>query len=137
VNFLMPSNVVTGPAVVTLKRGDTVVCAVQISVELVAPGIFTSDGKAAAAQVIPDPGSDAIYLVLYCTGVRGRSDLKNVTLLIAGQTIGVQYAGQQGGFPGLDQINALVPAGLKGAGVVNLSVTVDGFESNTVTLNFR
>jgi len=58
-------------------------------------------------------------------------------MLIGGQPVNVQYAGQQGGYPGLDQINAPLPIGLKGAGVVNLSVTVDGFVSNTATVNFK
>jgi uncharacterized protein (TIGR03437 family) len=153
VNFLIPSTAVTGPATVTLKRGDTVVYTVQVNIALVAPGVFTSDGSKAAAQAIRvtaggsqsvedvsggiDIGSDTVYLVLYCTGVRGRSELRNVTVLLAGQTVPALYAGPQGGFDGLDQVNVQVPAGLKGAGVVNLSVTVDGFVSNTATLTFK
>jgi uncharacterized protein (TIGR03437 family) len=153
INFLMPQNLVTGPATVVLKRGDTVVYSVKIPVALVAPGVFTTDGSAAAAQAIRvradgtqsvedvtsgiDIGSDTVYLVLYSTGIRGRSDLKNVTVLMGGQTLPALYAGQQGGFPGLDQVNVQLPPGLKGSGVINLSVTVDGFISNSATLTFK
>ena len=56
--------------------------------------------------------------------------MRKLILRFLGATLGT-------GYPGLDQINAALPAGLKGAGVVNLSVTVDGFVSNTVTLNFK
>jgi uncharacterized protein (TIGR03437 family) len=152
-NFVMPSTVMSGPATVTLKRGDTVVYSVQTQVALVAPGIFTFSNGGVAGQAIRvradgsqsvediasgiDLATDSVYLVIYCTGVRGRSDLSKVTTIIGGQTVPALYAGQQGGFAGLDQINVLLPAGLRGSGVVNLSVTVDGSVSNSATLTFK
>jgi uncharacterized protein (TIGR03437 family) len=48
----------------------------------------------------------------------------------------VQYFGAQGQYPGLDQIKLQVPAGLAGAGVVNLTVTA-GQPANAVTINIR
>ena len=48
----------------------------------------------------------------------------------------VQYFGAQGQYPGLDQINLQVPAGLAGAGVVNLVATA-GQPANAVTINIR
>jgi uncharacterized protein (TIGR03437 family) len=48
----------------------------------------------------------------------------------------VQYFGAQGQYPGLDQINLQVPAGLAGAGVLNLAVTA-GQPANAVTSNIR
>jgi uncharacterized protein (TIGR03437 family) len=59
-----------------------------------------------------------------------------VSVTINGQTYVPQYAGQQGGFAGLDQINVLLPQSLAGAGQVNVSVTVDGQVSNVGTLAF-
>jgi len=44
------------------------------------------------------------------------------------------YAGAQGVYPGLDQVNVLLPATLKGKGTVNVTVTVDGSVSNAVAI---
>jgi uncharacterized protein (TIGR03437 family) len=47
------------------------------------------------------------------------------------------YAGSQMQYPGLDQINITLPRTLAGAGVVAVTVEVDGVASNTVSLEFR
>jgi len=44
----------------------------------------------------------------------------------------VEYAGAQGTFVGQDQINAILPQSLAGAGEINVIVTVDGVTANTV-----
>jgi uncharacterized protein (TIGR03437 family) len=49
----------------------------------------------------------------------------------------VVYAGAQGSFPGLDQVNLLLPATLRGAGMVTLTLTVDGAPANTVVVKIR
>jgi uncharacterized protein (TIGR03437 family) len=50
----------------------------------------------------------------------------------------VLYAGAQPSFVGLDQIDlGPLPNSLKGAGVVNVQLVVDGQASNTVTLTFK
>jgi uncharacterized protein (TIGR03437 family) len=49
----------------------------------------------------------------------------------------VAFAGAQSGSAGLDQVNVLLPAELKGAGRVELVVTADGVASNAVTVVFR
>jgi uncharacterized protein (TIGR03437 family) len=91
-------------------------------------------------QWIPTPidmgdATDTIYLILYATGVRHYKATPTCT--IAGQQIAVSYAGPQGVFPGLDQVNVILPASLKGAGDVTLNLTVDGMTSNAVALSFR
>ena len=47
------------------------------------------------------------------------------------------YAGAQTQFNGLDQINVVIPAGLSGAGVVNINFSADGAVSNTVTVQIQ
>jgi uncharacterized protein (TIGR03437 family) len=42
----------------------------------------------------------------------------------------VQYAGPQPTFPGLDQVNIPLQLSLRGAGLVNVVVNVDGQSSN-------
>jgi uncharacterized protein (TIGR03437 family) len=64
-------------------------------------------------------------------------DHNNVTCTIAGQSVPVTYAGPQPQFPGLDQVDVLLPASLKGAGQVRVSITADGVVSNDVALMFQ
>jgi uncharacterized protein (TIGR03437 family) len=78
---------------------------------------------------------DTVYLLLYGTGLRHYAQPPVCT--IGSQKVPVAYAGAQGGFPGVDQINLVLPRTLRGAGVVNLTLTVDGVTSNTVTLAFQ
>jgi uncharacterized protein (TIGR03437 family) len=54
--------------------------------------------------------------------------------MIGGQAVKVVYAGLQPVYAGLDQINVQLPANLKGAGQVNVSIAVDGQVSNTANL---
>jgi uncharacterized protein (TIGR03437 family) len=49
----------------------------------------------------------------------------------------VQYAGQQGYYVGLDQVNVLLPRTLAGKGLVDVVMTVDGKTANTVTVQIR
>jgi uncharacterized protein (TIGR03437 family) len=50
----------------------------------------------------------------------------------------VPFAGAQGGFAGLDQLNiGPLPRSLAGRGNVMMTLTVDGVAANTVQLNFR
>ncbi len=44
----------------------------------------------------------------------------------------VSYAGPQGDFPGLDQINVLVPPSLAGRGLVDVNLAIFGTAANTV-----
>jgi uncharacterized protein (TIGR03437 family) len=82
-------------------------------------------------------GSDILYLVLYGTGIRNRRPNGIVACTINGQSLPVAYAGPQSQFPGLDQVDVLLPSSLKGAGQVNVTLTVDGEVSNTATLTFQ
>ncbi len=81
--------------------------------------------------------SDQVILVLYGTGIRGRSSLSAVTLTVGGLNTSVQYAGAQGTFVGLDQVNALLPRGLLGRSDVEVNLSVDGQMANTVKIFIR
>ena len=54
-------------------------------------------------------GSDRVFLVLYGTGFRR---LAHAGLQIGGVDVPIAYAGAQGSFAGLDQINAELPRSL-------------------------
>jgi uncharacterized protein (TIGR03437 family) len=116
------------------------------------PSIFTLGGETAAALnaitsvVVSDSaplhaGTDIVSL--YLTGLGATTSTNGLdyariqpTVTIGGQTCNLSYAGRVPGYPGLDQINCSVPAGLSGA-AVPVVVTSNGRDSNTVTLNIQ
>jgi uncharacterized protein (TIGR03437 family) len=102
--------------------------------------VFQCDSAGTHCTPVPiDLGAstDSVVLTLYGTGVRNRSSLSNVLCSIGGVSAPVMFAGAQGGFAGLDQINVQLPAALKGSGQVNVVFTVDGQSSNPVTINIQ
>lgn len=167
INFLMPDATAAGVATITVTAGDGTVSAGTVTVAAVQPGIFTltSDGRGipvsqiqrvrgttdlgfestftftgTAWATVPitwnDP-NDSVYLVLYANGTRKNSGLSAASATIAGTTATIVYAGPQGFFPGVDQVNILLPRSLQGKGDVNLTITIDGKTSNTVTVNIK
>ncbi len=78
---------------------------------------------------------DRVFLSLFGTGVRQRSSLENVRAIIGGVEAPVLYAGEQGGFAGLDQINLEIPRSLAGSGVVDVVLIVDGAIANVVQIS--
>jgi uncharacterized protein (TIGR03437 family) len=56
---------------------------------------------------------------------------------VNGLTAEVLYAGAQGEFAGLDQVNIQLPAGLSGSGEVDVQLTVDGKNANVVRVAIR
>ncbi|MBP6820527.1 MAG: hypothetical protein KA368_03240, partial [Acidobacteria bacterium] len=83
------------------------------------------------------PDTDQVFLVLNGTGIRGRSSLAAVTATVGGTAARVDYAGLQGVFVGLDQINVLLPRSVIGRGEVDVVLTVDGKLANTVKANIK
>ncbi len=98
---------------------------------------------AAAGSCVPaaiDLGNetDQVYLLLFGTGIRGRSSVAAITLTAGGETVPVLGAAAQGDFAGLDQVNAgPLPRTLTGRGAIDLVLTVDGKRANTVTMSVR
>jgi len=83
------------------------------------------------------PTTDQVYLILYGTGIRFRSSLLAVSLKLGGADAPVVFAGQQGGFVGLDQVNALIPRSLAGRGEVDVLLTVDNKSANLLKVNVK
>jgi uncharacterized protein (TIGR03437 family) len=164
VNFLLSEQTALGTATVRVRRAGRVVAQGAARVQRVAPAIFTaaSSGRGvAAAQVlyvaldgtqrltpifecaaagncspIPiDPtAAEQVYVMLYGTGMRGRSSAASVSARIGTTAAEISDAVPQGQYAGLDQANLRIPRDMAGRGVVNLVVTIDGQASNTVTL---
>ncbi|MCP5113770.1 MAG: hypothetical protein GY953_23290, partial [bacterium] len=95
----------------------------------------TASGQWVPRPIDLGPDGDQIFLTIFCTGLRGRSDLANVKVTVGGVEAPAAYAGEQGFFLGLDQLNiGPIPRSLVGAGEVTIVVTVDGVAANTVTI---
>jgi uncharacterized protein (TIGR03437 family) len=91
-----------------------------------------------AAPIDLGPAGEQVFLSLFGTGIRGRSSLENVAATIGGAAVPVTYAGAQGTYVGLDQVNVgPVPRSLMGAGLVDIIITVDGQRANTVQVAIR
>ncbi len=163
INFQIPAGTAPGAALVLINNGGSQASA-TVQIQPVAPGLFALNNLGVAAAtairiVIPteiqspvtvfrcvdtpgscrlfpiDPGVDApVYLSFYGTGISGYSSLSNVSVTIGGMSFPALYAGPQPQFPGVDQVNVPLSLSLRGAGVVNVTVTVDGVTSNPVQI---
>jgi uncharacterized protein (TIGR03437 family) len=81
--------------------------------------------------------TDQVILLLFGTGIRGRSSLFDVSATIGGVNAEVLYAGPQGDFVGLDQVNLRLPRALVGRGEVEVRLSVEGKAANTVMVNIH
>lgn len=97
------------------------------------------DCSTSPCQPVPvDVGLDApVYLTLYATGIRNRSSLNNVLVMMNGISVPALYAGPQPQFAGLDQINVPLTLNLRGSGVTNIVLKVDQHQANTVTVDVQ
>jgi uncharacterized protein (TIGR03437 family) len=93
-------------------------------------------------QYVPEPldfgaPGDRVFLILYGTGIRKRSDVANVRALIGQNHVVADFAGEAPGYVGLEQINLLLPRVLIGRGEIEVSLTVDGFTVNPVKVAIK
>ncbi len=83
------------------------------------------------------PQTDRVFLLLFGTGIRGRSSLLSTEVRVGGIVTPALFAGAQGGFAGLDQVNVELPRALIGRGEVPVVCTVDRSGSNQVTVTIK
>lgn len=167
INLAVPNGVATGPATFAVTNGSTtqtgLVLIASVAPALFSAN-GSGAGVAAATGIVTQAGNPSlqspiniftcsssgcsgvpinvgvgtpVILSLYGTGIRNRSSLANVQVTINGISLPVQYAGAQGTYPGLDQVNVPLSVNLQGAGVANVVLTVDGQTANTVTVTIQ
>jgi len=97
---------------------------------------FDSGGATFVGKPIDlGPADDQVFLLLFGTGIRGAGGAANVTASINGIAVPVLFAGDQGGFVGLDQINiGPIPRSLIGAGEVEIQIVATSKLSHVVTV---
>jgi len=97
----------------------------------------TAPGSCMATPIDLGDTNEQVILLLYGTGIRGRTALDKVRVQIGGTDSEVQYAGAQGEYPGLDQVNVKLPRALASRGEVAVALTAEGRAANPVTIRVR
>ncbi len=161
INYRIPDSVAPGVATVNITAGGVTVPG-GINIMAAYPGIFKASidniaaaqvarvqaGKAVYAPVVAatpagaivaapfaiGPAAEQATLILYGTGL---NNAKDVTVTIGGMPAQLTYAGPQGTYSGLDQINVLLPQSLAGKGKVDIIVTAGGKPSNPVNVTIQ
>jgi len=82
----------------------------------------------------PGPPDDSLFLVLYGTGFRRHGGLGSIGVRMGGVDAQVVYAGAQGDYAGLDQLNVRIPRELAGRGEVEVRLTLGGLSANPVRI---
>ncbi len=129
----------------------------QVQIAAVAPALFTVGSETAAAyavQVAPNGAQtvlpvfttmpvpidlsppDAVYLALFGAGFDS-ANTSSTKVTVQGVSVPVTYAGPQGTYLGMDQINILLPPSLARTGLANISVSVAGIAANTVQITIK
>lgn len=84
------------------------------------------------------PETDKVYLILNGSGIRGVEQLSDVEVEVGGQSVPVLFAGPQGDFVGLDQVNiGPLPRTLLGRGSVQVVLTVNERRANRITVTIQ
>lgn len=122
INFLAPPDAKVGTADVAVTAPGGASAITKVPMLAAAPGIFfdpaTNDGA------IIRQGD---YLEIYCTGL---GIALPVRVHLGALQLTPSFSGPNSVYPGLDQVNVQVPAGLSGA--QTLSIEVNGRRSNEV-----
>jgi uncharacterized protein (TIGR03437 family) len=168
VNYVIPAASATGLASVSISSGGNMTATGPIELVPVAPSLFTvnadnlaavnvilvsqngaqtfesiyqtdHNGNVTALPINFGSATDTIYVALYGTGIRNLQHAASATI-DAQYNAPVTYAGAQGTYPGLDQVNIQLPSllatlnGSTSAYTISLQLSVDGQASNPVTL---
>jgi uncharacterized protein (TIGR03437 family) len=166
-NFVIPSGAAPGVASVKVTRSGVTVLTGSLTIASVSPGLYSANGNgsgvaAAQAERVSASGvvtplavyscqsgvtlsclssplglgisTDTVSVSLYGTGFRGAG---TVQAFVGDQAAPLQFAGAQGQYQGLDQVNVTLPQSLSGAGEVSVYLVADGKVSNMTTINIQ
>ncbi len=167
INLVVPDGMATGKATVTVQRDNGKNVSGTVTIDPVAPGLFSMGTSGVGAMVglrvdasgnrsdVPvfaynkaqntytaapiDLGAtgDQVYLSLYGTGIRGGNAV-NISVTIGNKPVPVLGAAAQSQYPGLDQVNiGPLPRTLAGSGNTNLVLRVNNAGANAITVNIK
>jgi uncharacterized protein (TIGR03437 family) len=98
------------------------------------------DEQTRTFELLPIDLSNAdeqVYLILFGAGIRHRGALEDVTIELGETELPVVYAGAAPGAAGLDQVNVLLPASLRGRGQQTVVLRVNDEATNGVNVRFQ
>jgi uncharacterized protein (TIGR03437 family) len=143
INFLVPPQTEIGTAEVIVTNSENFPSRGNVSALRAAPGIFTRTGDGIGEGLILnadtlqegpfDPTGGNLRLSIFATGARNAAAN---AVSIGGRVVNAEAVLPSNTMPGLDEVHVRVPADLRGAGTVNLTVNSDGRDSNPVTISF-
>ena len=162
-NFVVPAGLASGVATVKIQPEGGAEISASVNIASVAPAVFTlnagglaaalvlrvkedgtrvteqvyqvdSGGAVVAKPIELGPATEQVYLLLFGTGIRQGS---NARVTVGGVNAPVIYAGAQGEFPGLDQVNALLPRSLAGKGSLAIEVNVSGVAAGVARVSIQ
>jgi uncharacterized protein (TIGR03437 family) len=164
INFVVPAGTAPGSRRISvLGPGGERSHSTTVDVRVTAPAVFSANasGQGAVAALALRLGGDGtrtdvpvfrcsspwqcvlqaielneepVYLSLYGTGFRGA---REVVVKVDDEAVPAVYAGPQGQFAGLDQINLRLDRSVRTRGERNLTVFADGAASNVVRILLR
>lgn len=149
INYFIPDQVAPGAVRVIVTSGNGSTSQGEMQVVSASPAIFTTTFNGRGVPIAlttfngsyfegvsnPDGSAKPIspgstwrpnYLSIFATGLRNAS---NVRVKIGNVEVTPLYAGAQGSYVGLDQVNVAVPSNLPG-GTIDLTIIADGSVSN-------
>lgn len=168
VNCLVPTRLATGTATITITAGNGKLSTGTINIGQVGPGLFSANangqgvpagvlfriaangtqtieplsqftnGQQVAIPINLGPVGEQVFLILFGTGIRGRSSLSNVIANLGGTPLPVSFADAQGTLAGLDQLNlGPLSRSLQGRGTLNLNILVEGQAANVLQITLQ
>lgn len=159
INLIIPEGTPVGSVTVIVYSADGSSQSGVVGVQTALPGIFTmqANGAGVPAGLTTQDGTyyqpvgnldgtarpisvgtidHPTWLVLFGTGLRGRTSLDEVKVRINGVLCSISYAGPQAGFDGLDQLNIKLQEALRNNGEVEVEVIVNGITANRTRVTF-
>jgi uncharacterized protein (TIGR03437 family) len=142
-NFVVPQTPGSGTASMVINSGTQLITG-SMTVGTAGPGVFSLDGMGTGNGAMlhstlwqtgpfsTTTNGQTTPVSIFMTGL-DPSMLPVVTA--GGMAMEVTFAGNTPGYPGLQQINMKLPAGMAGAGRVPVMVTSNGQTSNVTYMN--
>jgi uncharacterized protein (TIGR03437 family) len=93
-------------------------------------------GRSVPIEIDFGPENHQLILLLFGTGIRF-GNLAQVSATIGGEPAEVLSVGPQPEFVGLDQVNVRLARELRGRGDIEITLTVDGEQTNAVRIRIR
>jgi len=106
---------------------------------VVEPVYNAADGKYTPVAIDVSNPLEEVFLTLYGTGLRNLKSTDGLTVNVGSAAVTPTYIGAAGQYPGLDQMNLLLPSSLAGKGQVYIVIAIGDLdnEANLVWVQIK